>query len=275
MKPPDNTAIKSHSQVVLQRAYQVLFHLEQCTLLERSARLQFEAHTKSSENLPDILHVWSPLVAGLIIELSGALASLRILQNDVWMLAACAASARDAPSSMKDAYKKLSCKYVTGHKRPKWLTEIPTDVREAITTYWKRSGESVATYRDVDQHHDVLARGCFLLAADKGVSKVSVRLPDNPESKSRVKFTYKKEVDGLEIAQNAFSALHELVEDIARIYKAPPAPLQRTIEFVPAIEHQSGISRITALVLFDNYGRTGLVFGQDEEMRVTLRKSTI
>lgn len=108
--------IKSRSQVVLQRAYQVLFHLDQGIQPEQAARFQFHSHAKSTKNLPQIPQGWSPLVAGLIIELSGAMAALRILQNDVWLLAASTVSARNAPLGMRDAFKDMSRKYAVGHR---------------------------------------------------------------------------------------------------------------------------------------------------------------
>jgi hypothetical protein len=265
--------IQSRSQVVLQRAYQVLFHLEQCAQLEQIARSQFNSHAKSVANLPQTLQGWSPLVAGLIIELSGAMATLRILQNDVWQLATVASDARNAPSSMRDAFKNISRKYAAGERRPKWLMVVPQEIRQFITTYWASSGESVAVYRDVDQHHDVLARGCFILTDNNGVNRVSIRLPDNPESKSRGKFSYENCIDGWDLAHSAFSALHDLVENFATFYGALPAPLRQTIEFAPAIQHESGVARVTAIVLNDNDGRSGHVIGQDEEMRVTITQT--
>jgi hypothetical protein len=178
----------------------------------------------------------------------------------------------NAPSSMRDAYKAIIRKYGSGSKRPKWFAKIPVAARKAVATYWDESGETVATYRDVDQHHDVLARGCFLLMEDNVLRRVSVRLPDNPESKSRAKFTYGKEIDGFNLAQTAFSEVHELVETLAKIGNASQAPLQRTINFIPAIEHEYGVSRTTSLILFGLEGRAGLIIGQDEKMHVTLKK---
>jgi hypothetical protein len=260
------------AHIILQRAYQVNFHLEQGRHLEQAALSQFNAHAHSITGAPRCIQCWSPLVAGLIIELSETLGTLRVLQNEVWMLATAATGARNSPSSMRDAYKTIIRKYGSGSKRPKWTTEIPASVRNAVATYWEASGETIATYRDVDQHHDVLARGCFLIMEEKVIRRVSVRLPDNPESKSRVKFTYEKEIDGFNLAQAAFSEIHELVETLAKLGNASQAPLERRIDFVPAIEHEIGVARSTGLILFDLEGKNGFIIGQDEEMHVTLRQ---
>jgi len=133
----------------------------------------------------------------------------------------------------------------------------------------------MAAYRDIDQHHDVLARGCFLLTEGKTIQRVSVRLPDNPEAKSLAKFTYENDVDGLELAHRGFSALHELVEEMAKLANASRTPLERTIEFAPAIKHHTGVARTTGLLLLNFDGRTAIVMSQDEEQHVTLRQITI
>jgi len=272
---PNPIGIQSRSKAVLQRAYQVLYHLEQCEKLARTAKSQFHSHTKSIENLPHALHGWSPLVAGLIIELSGAMTVLRILQNDVWQLTTTVTGVRNAPPSMRDASKDISKKYPNGNQRPRWLTEMPLEVRELITTYWRCSGELVAAYRDVGQHFDVTARGGFVFTDGNSVTKVSVLLPDNPELKSRKKFTYENSVDGLELASTAFATLHDLVENLAKFYQVSPAPLMQPMEFAPAIQHKSGVAQITALMLYDNDGRNGAIIGQDEETAVTYMQTTI
>lgn len=260
---------KPHAHVVLQRAYEVLYHLEQGCYLEHSARSQFETHIPLAVGSPVYVHCWSPLVANLIIELSGALGTIRVLQNDVWKFVTAAVGSRDAPASMRDAYKIIIRKYGTGSKRPKWLAEVPSDMRKAVEYYWVNSGEAVAAYRDVDQHYDMLARGCLLLMTDKVLTRVSVRLPDNPSLKSPTKFTYDKAVDGFNLAQTSFRDLHDLMETLAQIADAPRAALQQVMEFVPPIAHEPGAIQTTGLILFDPAGKTGLVIGQDAEMHVT------
>lgn len=273
---PNEIGVQSRSKAVLQRAYQVLYHLEQCEKLAHTAKSQFHSHTKPIENLPHALHGWSPLVAGLIIELSGAMTALRILQNDVWQLTTTVAGVRNnPPSSISDAFKALSKKYPKGNQRPRWLTEVPSEVRELITTYWTCSGKLVAAYRDVDQHFDVTARGGFVLTDGNSVTKVSIRMPDNPELKSRKKFTYENSVDGLDLACTAFTTLHDLVENLAKFYQVSPAPLMQPMEFTPAIQHKSGVAQITALMLYDNDGRNGAIIGQDEETAITFTQSSL
>lgn len=268
------TGAERRALVVLQRAYQVLFHLEQADHLELVARQQFNAHVRSMGSVPETLRGWSPTVVGLIIEITGALTALRVLQNDVWVLVTNANGARNAPSSMRDASKKLGPKLDKGKKRPGWYGAIPIEVRAAVSSYWQQSGETAALYRDIEQHHDVLARGCFLLTDGETITRVSVRLPDNPATKAPKEFVFNDEIDGLELAHRSFEALHGLVEDVAQAGGATPAPLKRSTEFVPPIEHSPGVRQPTALVLFDHAGETGLLIGQDEETHATFINSS-
>lgn len=176
----DGTGTKARSQIVLQRAHQVLFHLGQCDHLERLAREQFDLHVRSIADLPDCIQAWSPHVANLIIELSATLGTLRILQNEVWMLAASASGVKDAPASMRKAFKAISQKNGLGSKRQTLSTKVPADIRNAVAMYWTNSGEAIATYRDIDQHHDVLARGCFLLMGSNAIRRA--RIPPKTET---------------------------------------------------------------------------------------------
>ena len=269
------TGAERRALMVLQRAYQVLFHLEHADQLELTARTQFSAHVQNMGTVTRTLRGWSPTVVGLIIEITAALSALRVLQNDVWVLVANAHGARNAPKSMRDASRKLGTKSGKGAKRPAWYGAVPADVRTAVALYWQRSGETAALYRDIEQHHDVLARGCHLLTDNTSVTQVSVRLPDNPSTKAPSKFVFNGKVDGLELAHQAFDALHHLVEDIAKASGASPALLKRATQFVPPIEHSPSVRQATALVLYDSAGRTGLVFGQDEEMHATFTGSSI
>lgn len=269
---PNAEALHGRCNVVLQRAHQVTFHLDQCAHLENLALQQFQAHLKGERDLPPLIHGWSPLVSFVIIELSGALSALRILQNDVWAVATSAAGARNAPSSIRDAYNTFSRKLGTGNKPPRWVAEVPVEIRRLVTSYWETSGHLIASYRDVDQHHDVLARGAMLLIGDDHLRRVSVRLPDNPQDKSRAKFSYERAIDALDLARESLQALHDLVEDIATHFGAPTSPIQQQFDFAPAIHNEPGISAVRGITLFDTTGRHGILLSQNENMNVVLKQ---
>jgi hypothetical protein len=103
-----------------------------------------------------------------------------------------------------------------------------------------------------------------------GISKVVIWLPDNPTVVSARRFTYETDVDGAAFVQSGFEATHVMLEDIAKAQGAGAKPLAATIDLQPAIRHEPGVNRSTALFLWDRPGEKGLLLGQDAEMHVTL-----
>ncbi|MGJ0514617.1 MAG: hypothetical protein ACR65O_02565 [Methylomicrobium sp.] len=271
MVQPGVNSQSRHFAVLLQRASQILFHLEQSEQLKVSATEQFAAHLRNEPSLPESLHAWSPIVSGLIIELSGALAALRVMQNDAWGLISAITGLRDTPTSYREAYTKFVRDYGKGNKKPKWLNGFDEEIRKLLVDYWKYSGGNLADYRDVDQHFDVLARGAIYLPEREGRARLSIQLPDNPEVKSRGRFTYMKSVDASELALSGFRSLHGLIEQIAEIRGAPMRPLQQMWEFNPPIQHQPDVSSITAITLNDVQGEMGFLLGHNENMQVTIK----
>lgn len=272
MQMPSTSSGGRAFAVVLQRAGQVLFHLDQCKQLHAHALAQFCSHLQREPYLPASLHAWSPVVSGLIVELSGALAALRVMQNDSWGLISAVSGARDTPASIRDAHATLVRRYGHGNKRPRWLETIDQETKSRVVNYWEMSGVHLANYRDVDQHLDVLARGAIFFPELEGPARLSIQLPDNPEAKSRTRFTYARGTDALDTAMVGFDGLHALLESLARDHGAMPQPVQQAFEFNPPIEHHQGTSALTAIALDDVDGRGGTVFGQNEALQVTMRR---
>lgn len=272
MTLPEAKDQQRHFAILLQRASQVLFHLDQSEQLRTAATEQFAAHLRNEASLPEALHAWSPLTTGLIVELSGAFAALRVMQNDAWGLISAMSGVRNTPASFRDAYAKFVRNYGKGNKRPSWLDGFEHDMRKLLVEYWEHSGRKLADYRDVDQHFDVLARGAIYYPGREGAARLSIQLPDNPEVKSRARFTYMASVGASELAIDGFRNLHKLIERVAEMRGAPARSLQQVWEFNPPIQHQEGVSALTAITLNDGQGRTGLLLGQNENMQVVIRQ---
>jgi hypothetical protein len=265
---PEGSTAQRAIRTMLQRAYMALVHIEQCSSLASQALSQFARLMPHVEGSPSQLRAWSPMVADVLVELSAAMAALRILQDAVWRVAF--AKSPDGRASMHDAYKALSRHYAKGEKRPPWVSTIPSPIRKAIVDYWQNEGARLAAYRDVDQHHDVLARMCVLDVDGTSASRLWVWLPDNPEAKSAQNFTYSSSVDGIALSRQAFNKLHELAESCAAILGATPVPLKRTIVFQPEVRHEEGVRRSTALVALDHAGRSAMILGQNETGQVSI-----
>lgn len=264
--------VQNHSKafaIMLQRATQILYHLDQCKSLHAQSIAQFSSYIQKEPKPPTSLRAWSPLVSGLIVELSGALATIRVMQNDTWHLISTMSGARDAPSSIADAYKAFVSK--SGKEPPKWLRTIDMRTKDIIVNYWETSGSQLANYRDLDQHFDVLARGSIFFPNKVDQSTLTIQLPDNPQEKSPSRFTYTKGVDAINVVMTGFTQLHDLIESIAKNQRAKPQPIGQRFDFEPPLIHQQDISTLTAILLYDVDGKFGIVIGQNEEMHVTTR----
>ena len=259
---------RAHS--LLQRAHQAFAHLFSVDEMRRIALGQFNQQFPSLVGQPRRVHAWSPMVANLLVSLSAAFAALRVLQNESWMFAAAVYNAKNAPTSLRDAYGKMG-RRGQGQKRATWVTALPPEVRNPFCDYWAQSGRQLADYRDIDQHFDVLARHCFLDLESEIFSRLWVWFPDNPESKAPSQFTYTRQFDGIALAHKGFSTIHSVVETLAAAAGAPRMPLERRIDFQPAIQLEEGVRRATAVLSTDMEARKGMVFIQTEERHLEIQ----
>ena len=84
------------------------------------------------------------------------------------------------------------------------IDNMPQQVRERITTSWERHGKRARDYRDsivhwADTEHGFGSVDLFRHEA-LGTWGALARIPDNPEVKSRVKFTFAQRIDALDCA---------------------------------------------------------------------------
>ncbi len=199
---PAESKLHFYFSALLQRAHHALFHIAE------SERLQVVAGAQFASSLADVpvnvieLRGASPVVSATIIHITAALAAIRILQDDVWQLLRERSGARNAPNSIRNAVDALSAGLVgptrsASRRPPAWCTAVPTPLAASLVEYWSVSGGRVATYRDMDQHHNVIATGCFVTFDAGRTVAATVVLPDNPEVKSVAKYRYSQRIDGV------------------------------------------------------------------------------
>jgi hypothetical protein len=257
-------AVAARLTDLLQRAHQALFHVEQAVHFERASFEQFTAF--SSQFSPKSLHARgsSPLLSATLIHLSSSLAALRVMQNDAWRLVCVASDVANAPSSIVDGIKVLARGQGSGKNA--WSRKIPESLRNLLTRYWSEHGATLVHYRDVDQHFDVLQTGCTLMFEGGKIASLAIVLPDNPEVKSKSRYTYARRVSGVTLARTAFAWLHELIEEVAGYHKGEPTPLQQPIVWRPAIAIADvPVGGLVALSLLDHDGRAGLAMEKANE----------
>lgn len=77
------------------------------------------------------------------------------------------------PASMDDVAKKLQ----TG------ALQLPADIGDTLQTYWRTSGQRLKYYRDLSQHHGLVASDARVFFRRTGVPAIFLLLPNNPEDK--------------------------------------------------------------------------------------------
>jgi hypothetical protein len=81
------------------------------------------------------------------------------------------------------------------------LPSIPDALRERLTTSWTQHGARARDYRDCIAHYADSEHGLGnveMIRHRLGVWSARARIPDNPEVRSRRKFTYAKQLDALD-----------------------------------------------------------------------------
>jgi hypothetical protein len=254
----------------LQRAHQALFHLDEAERLELLAREQFARFSPQLGVAEGRLQGSSPIISAVILHVSSGLGALRVMQNETWQLVAAAVHAVGAPSSMHEAYNGLA-RTAASRKRPRWADQIPAALREATLAYWEHSGKTVAAHRDVDQQFNPIATGCFMSVQYGRVGDIEIVLPDNPEVKSRAKYTYARRTAAVGFSRASFDALHSLVETVAAHFGGQPTALRNSFDPQPPIQHEPGVERATALWVLDYEGTSAMLFGHTPDGRVSIR----
>ena len=264
IKVLDSPSKSQRSEMVLQRAYQVIFHLDNCTHLRNVASTQLERYTLNIEGEPDIIQVWSPDISNLIVNFLAAVSVLRLLQNETWRMISTAYRLKNSPKSMRDAHKCML--------RGIWSQFLPNGVKSMICEYWESAGSKLAAYRDFDQHHDALARLCVLDCKKVGAEGLWIWLPDNPDAKNAKLFSYSNRIDGLDFAISQFLLVHELLHSTSMQWGKFDSFIPQTLRFVPAISHEMGACVSTAICIHDSEGSVCDIIGQDATSRTTIRR---
>lgn len=85
------------------------------------------------------------------------------------------------PSSFSDFQKKL---------RDEKYEEFPPVLREFLLKYWDSHGKKLKDYRDIVQHHALVASETTLFRNDEGEVGIVLLLPSNPEADSAAKYAW-------------------------------------------------------------------------------------
>jgi hypothetical protein len=84
------------------------------------------------------------------------------------------------PSSLSDCARKLAQNKVM----------LSPDIGHALSAYWADTGELLRQYRDLAQHHAVVASEATLIKTPSGSIEIALVLPGNPDIKSPKDWKY-------------------------------------------------------------------------------------
>jgi hypothetical protein len=106
-------------------------------------------------------------------------------------------------------------------------TRIPATLRDRLEESWDRYGKKLTDYRDCIQHYvslDFAMASIVMRRISNGPCTAFVRIPDNPETRSRRDFQYKLDLDaqtyGWEIAKELLEVSEAVTEPIQGIKSA-------------------------------------------------------
>jgi hypothetical protein len=151
-------------------------------------------------------------------QIPATLSSIVIMQNQLLrLISAIIGQGKNIPKSMNDAFKKGIEKFGFDEQ----LTKLLND-------YWNNGGKYIREVRDVNEHFDALVDYTFF-EFKNNVGTVLIFLPDNPETKSPKKFTYKLEKNAINVLYDGIKAINELLASICELKAIPKGKFQPSI----------------------------------------------
>ncbi len=108
-------------------------------------------------------------------------------------------------------------------KRLGACARLPDDLKARLDTSWREVGERITEYRDCLQHYVPIDFGLASASMEKrdgGFWSVRIRIPDNPETRSKEAFTYGRDLDALgycrSVAEELLTIMSLVIDSAAR-----------------------------------------------------------
>jgi len=229
--------------MVLIHANFIIINIRQMKLLEKKLIREYEKFKDKTFVTENRLIYWSPTLVSFLSNISPILSSIIFIQDKMMQLVSKKLKI-SLPSNMRRFISK-------GNKE----FGIPSKVFYIIIRYWTKSGKSVRSYRNIDQHHFALITHSSLKI--KPEYKLEILLPDNPEVKKIEEFTYYKEIDALQFLEANFFTLHDFIEELASEFgfKEKSFQLKSNLGSYGELMNKKGT---IALVVYDSQKPEGL-----------------
>lgn len=140
-------------------------------------------------------------------QIPAALSALVLMQNELLrIIPLISGSGKDLPKSLNRVFEKGVKTYGFSH-----------EIEELLIQYWKNGGKYIRDLRNINEHYDILVNHTFFeFKNNRG--RILIFLPDNPESRSPRKFTFKKELNANDVIHKAMTDMNNLVADICELH---------------------------------------------------------
>jgi hypothetical protein len=94
-----------------------------------------------------------------------------------------------------------------------------------LESYWQTDGKRLKAYRDLMEHHTLVASEAFLARSEANGIVLHILLPNNPDTKNQVKLSYGNPPEhALLYMEQAFTALVRFADSITRLLLPAPLP---------------------------------------------------
>jgi hypothetical protein len=193
-----------------------------------------------------------------LTEFSGCLSSMKLAQNLIIPLFAGLKRKGDVASGMDSAVRQVGS------------FGLPKAFTEAVLDYWTRFGIHIKAYRDVDQHFSALVGHTYVELRPS--QRVVVVLPDNPESKSRKKFTFQKNIVARAFCEDAYRGLDEVVGKSAAAFELTPTPIQQSASLAPVGALAEGEHSTIGVLFHGDQSIDGIALGQTPDRRAWVKE---
>lgn len=114
---------------------------------------------------------------------------------------------RSLPTSLREVNQKLTAGRLS----------IQPDADSLITGYWAKAGARLRDYRDLSEHHAIVASDARVVRADNGRVCLYLALPNNPEVKSAARLSYDPPVHALKYVVESFLTLCAFVSRLVDV----------------------------------------------------------
>lgn len=202
--------------LLLSRATSAVVAINRIDFLQKQCFTELDLFNDQINDFDDRIVYYSASLVELQNQISPLLSALRMMQDNLNQLLRRKFPKLNLPRSISDTIKGID-KY-----------DIPDDIKKLLVNYWDCFGSRIRDLRILDQHYSSIVDN--ILLQTKPDRRIRLIFPDNPEIKSKEKWTYQKEIDGISELRIGFDETHQLIEDIFEFLGYKPSKLNDSVK---------------------------------------------